>query len=132
MRQEGYLPKSRPWNAPEHHFGEFTAPVAKQTDVYSFDMLCLWVLSWNVPILHDGTEYTFDASTGSRILLEQLKYDDKLENIAHQLLDSIPLAGVNMEHRNRFKEIFSLTVPLNPKTRSSNLGKLEGLLRCKQ
>ncbi|KAF8544152.1 kinase-like domain-containing protein, partial [Trichophaea hybrida] len=45
------LPKSKPWNAPEHHFGEFTTHNAKLTDVYSFGMLCLWVVSGGVPIL---------------------------------------------------------------------------------
>ena len=39
-----FLPKSRPWNAPEHHFGGFIAQEAKKTDVYSFGMLCLWLL----------------------------------------------------------------------------------------
>ncbi|KAF8539361.1 kinase-like domain-containing protein, partial [Trichophaea hybrida] len=43
-RGKVYLPKSRPWNAPEHHVREFTAPDAKLTDVYSFGMLCLWVV----------------------------------------------------------------------------------------
>ena len=38
------LPKSRPWNAPEHHPGEFNTQEAKKTDVYSFGMLCLWLL----------------------------------------------------------------------------------------
>ena len=42
-----FLPKSRPWNAPEHHFGEFNAQEAKKTDVYSFCMLCLWLLFGN-------------------------------------------------------------------------------------
>jgi hypothetical protein len=39
-----FLPKSRPWDAPEHHFGEFSAPAAKKIDVYSFSLLCLWIL----------------------------------------------------------------------------------------
>jgi serine/threonine protein kinase len=38
------LPMSRPWNAPEHRFGGFDFPEAKKTEVYSFGMLCLWVL----------------------------------------------------------------------------------------
>ena len=41
------LPKSRPWNAPEHHFREFKVQEAKKTDVYSFGMLCLWFLFGN-------------------------------------------------------------------------------------
>lgn len=31
-----FLPKSRLWNGPEHHFGGFNIREAKKTDVYSF------------------------------------------------------------------------------------------------
>ncbi|KAF8541195.1 kinase-like domain-containing protein [Trichophaea hybrida] len=103
------LPKSRPWNAPEHHFGEFTAHNAKQTD--------------------NNTEYTFDAP-GPRTALEQLKYDDKLQQIANQFIDSIPLESA--EHRNRLREIFSLAVPLNPSKKTSDLKRLVGLLSREQ
>ena len=34
-----FLPKSRPWNAPEYHFGEFNVQEAKKADVYSFGLL---------------------------------------------------------------------------------------------
>jgi serine/threonine protein kinase len=124
------LPKSRPWNAPEHHFGEFTTHDAKKTDVYSFGMLCLWVVSGGVPILQNNTEYTFDAPTGYCTALEQLKYDDKLEHVANQFIDSIPLASA--EHRNRLREFFSLAVPLNPAKRTSDLRRLVDLLRREQ
>jgi len=126
------LPKSRPWNAPEHHFGEFTTHDAKQTDVYSFGMLCLWVVSRGAPILQNNTEYTFAASTGSCTMLEQLKYDDKLEQLANQLIDSIPPAEINAEHRHRLKEFFSLAVPLNWTKRTSDLRRLMSLLRREQ
>jgi serine/threonine protein kinase len=126
------LPKSRPWNAPEHHFGEFTTHDAKQTDVYSFGMLCLWVVSGGAPILHNNTECTFDALAMPRTALEELKYDDKLEQVANQLIDSIPLAEANPELKNRLKAFFSLTVPLNPAQRTSDMKQLVGLLRREQ
>jgi len=124
------LPKSRPWNAPEHHFGEFKIHNAKQTDVYSFGMLCLWVVSGGVPMLLNNTEYTFDAPIGPRTALEQLKYDDKLAHIANQFIDSIPLAST--KHRNPLREFFSFAVPLNPAKRTSDLNRLVGLLRREQ
>jgi serine/threonine protein kinase len=128
-----YLPKSRPWNAPEHHVREFTAPDAKLTDVYSFGMLCLWVVSGGAPILHNNTEYTFDAPAWSHTsALETLKYDDKLEQAANQIIDSIPLPEANLELRNRLKAFFSLTVPLNPAKRTTDLRELVGLLRREQ
>ena len=38
------MPKSVPWNAPEHHHRYFSSRDAKAMDVYSFSMLCLWLL----------------------------------------------------------------------------------------
>jgi serine/threonine protein kinase len=50
------LPKSRPWNAPEHYFGEFEVTDAKKTDVYSFGILCLWVLFGTLLIAQNSTQ----------------------------------------------------------------------------
>lgn len=38
------VPKSVPWTAPEHHSNYHTSQSAKAMDVYSFGMLCLWLL----------------------------------------------------------------------------------------
>jgi hypothetical protein len=89
------LPKSRPWNAPEHHFRELTVTNAKKTDIYSFGMLYLWILAY-VPIWQSSTEYMLDASVGPCISLENLKHSDKLEEFACQLMESVPLAGLDV------------------------------------
>ena len=89
------LPKSRPWDAPEHHYGEFTEHEAKKTDVFSFGMLCLWVLFGNRP--SDFPQTTPDGVTGlisfdapsfhcRSTFLECLKGEGKLEYIANNLL----------------------------------------------
>ena len=129
------LPKSRPWNAPEHHFGEFKVSEAKKTDVYSVGILCLWVL-FGYNLSHIPSHNTksvaevisFEASTGPRTSLEQLKDADNLQHYAGQLIDSISLPRLNAEHTIYLKEFFSLTVSLNPEKRTSDLGKLVGLL----
>jgi len=128
-----FLPKSRPWNAPEHHFGGFTTYDAKKTDVYSFGILCLWVLFGNTYIPLDRMErptelMSFHASTGPQTSLEQLKYDDKVEVLANTLMESVSLADFNAEHRIRLKEFFSLTVTINPEKRTSDFGRLLYLL----
>jgi serine/threonine protein kinase len=125
-----FLPKSRPWNAPEHHFGEFTATEAKKTDVYSFGMLCLWVLFGSLRIPPISTEYTFDGATGPLTSLEVLKYDDKMEHFVSQFLESMP--GLNVECRKCLAEFFSITVPLNPEERTSDLRRLIRLLSQEQ
>ena len=38
------IPESVPWNAPEYHHRYFYPKDAKAMDVYSFGMLCLWLL----------------------------------------------------------------------------------------
>ena len=133
------LPKSRPWNAPEHHFGEFEAHEAKKTDVYSFGMLCLWVLFGNR--LSDFPQTTADGVTGlisfdvpsfrgRRTLLECLKDEGRLEYIANQLLGSMP--GFDVKCAIRLKEIFSLTLPHNPGKRACDLARVIGLLSQKR
>jgi serine/threonine protein kinase len=127
-----FLPMSRPWTAPEHHFRGFEPSAAKKTDVYSFGMLCLWVLLGSVDRGQNSAECNefvpFDASTGQRTFLERLKDEHTVERMANQLMESVPLVGLNGKHRIHLKEFFSLTVPLNPEKRTSNLRKLVRLL----
>ena len=129
------LPKSRPWNAPEHHFGGFRAHEAKKTDVYSFGMLCFWVLFGSR--LSDFPQTTADGVTGlisfdvpyfrsGLTFLECLKNEDRLEHIANHLLGSMP--GSNVECTIRLREIFSLTLPHDPGKRTCDLARVTGLL----
>ena len=99
-------------------------------------MLCLWVLFENrlsdVPqTTADGTAglMSFDVPfyIGGPTLLERLKDEDRLQNIASHLVESMP--GLNGEHRIRLKEVFSLTLPLNPGKRTCDLAIVIGLLR---
>jgi hypothetical protein len=75
---------------------------------------------------------TFESSIGPRTSLEQLKDDDRVEHIANQLLESVPLAGLNSMHRIRLKEFFSLTVLRNPEKRTSKFARLVSLLSQKR
>lgn len=38
------LPRSAPWSGPEHQGQKFQALEAKRMDIYSFSMLCLWLI----------------------------------------------------------------------------------------
>ena len=119
------LPKPRPWNAPEHHFGEFKAQEAKKTDVCSFGMLCLWILFGNR--LSNFQQTTADGVTeiisfdipffrGRPTLLECLKNEDRLEDIANHVLGSMPSLNADSEYTIRLKELFSLTLAHNPES----------------
>ena len=133
------LPKSRPWNAPEHHFGEFNAQEAKKADVYSFGMLCLWLLFGDR--LSDIPQTTADGAAGlisfdvppffgGPTLLERLKDEGGLEHIANHLVESMP--GLDVEYRIRLKDIFSLALPHNPGKRTYDLARVIGLLSQKK
>jgi serine/threonine protein kinase len=41
------IPISVPWNAPEHHHRGFDSIGAMKMDVYSFGLVCLWLLFFN-------------------------------------------------------------------------------------
>jgi serine/threonine protein kinase len=129
-----FLPKSRPWAAPEHHFGEFSAPAAKKTDVYSFGLLCLWILFGdgleNIPqTTADGANAFFSFSTPLDCL-ERLKHQDKMLYITNQLIES--MSPRYADHKIHLEEFFSLTLQLNPDNRTSDLGKLQCLLGQEQ
>ena len=130
------LPKSRPWNAPEHHFGEFEVQAAKKTDVYSFGMLCLWILfgsrlsNFQQTIANGVTgSISFDIPffRGRPTLLECLKNEDRLEDIANDVLGSISGLDVDSECTIRLREVFGLTLPHNPGKRTCNLERVIGL-----
>ncbi|KAF4625851.1 hypothetical protein G7Y89_g12313 [Cudoniella acicularis] len=55
-----FLPKSRPWNSPEHHHREFEFSAATKTDAFSFGVFTLWLLFYNISGLEDS--FTNDTS----------------------------------------------------------------------
>ncbi|CAG9952042.1 unnamed protein product [Clonostachys rosea f. rosea IK726] len=98
------LPISKPWNAPEHDRAarEWTFEGAKLADVYSFGLLCLWVLferslSGLAPLppsvsdpqirrlLKDGDWY---PNRDQDTILEMKAYRDSLQSFAGQLVDA--------------------------------------------
>ena len=133
------LPKSRPWNAPEHHFEEFKIQEAKKTDVYSFGMLCLWLLFGNrlsdIPqTTADGTAelISFDVPffLSRPTLLECLKNEDRVEGIANHLVGSMP--GLDVEYTIHLKEVFSSILSYNPGKRTCDLARVIDLLGQKR
>ena len=110
-----------------------------RTDVYSFGMLCLWLLFGNRPSEIPQTTaggaaglISFDAPPflAGPTLLECLKGEGSLEHIASHLVESMP--GLDVEYRIRLKDIFSLALPHNPGKRTCDLARVIGLLSQKK
>jgi serine/threonine protein kinase len=119
------MPKSVPWNAPEHHHRCFLPQRAKAMDVYSFSMLCLWLffcVETPETILHppgvaneDGS-FSFEARDWSQkeSLLRSWKSD--------RLLDwAIQLAAKNghlsTDMKNSMTQFFRSSLCFDPQKR---------------
>jgi tetratricopeptide (TPR) repeat protein len=77
-----HLPKSEPWVAPEWHHREHTIEQAQAMDVFSFGLLCFWILFRNH--LFDGLTYEEEMDH-----LDKLKCEDKLIGTASTLLETL-------------------------------------------
>ncbi|KAH7357598.1 hypothetical protein BKA66DRAFT_552783 [Pyrenochaeta sp. MPI-SDFR-AT-0127] len=89
------IPKSWPWCAPEHDRDRFTPGQARKMDVFSFGMLCFWVLfenylSGTMPLPEEvrwAEQYVqIKEQRSSKHVLDVLKRDDKLALLAEQLV----------------------------------------------
>jgi serine/threonine protein kinase len=90
------VPKSWPWSAPEHDYDRLKPAQARKMDVFSFGMLCLWILferclSGIVPLPSEAhwAESYFQGKEKrdlSKRILEDLKQGDRLVMLAKQLV----------------------------------------------
>ena len=133
------VPRTQPWNGPEWHHRGFTLNGIKMLDVYSFGMLCLWLLYRDTffkspprpsPTLKewDGvdlfTQHT-EANPGGSFL-EVLKAEDKMSTLAHELLTST--AGIDLERKSKLSRLFLLCLAKEPTDRSTDFVELLELL----
>lgn len=129
------MPASWPWSAPEYHHRGFTPSQAAKMDVYSFGMLCLWLLfrenfSETSPILTD----ILNGKRGSTIstqqcnkydrwnILDELKSQDKLVTFAHQIVMTTTI--FNDEQKSALDLFFSSTLVTDPVVRISDFRQL--------
>jgi serine/threonine protein kinase len=109
-----YMPRTRPWNAPEWHHRAFTTSDAIKMDVYSFGMLCLWFL------FKDTEGYP----THSHI--DELKLNDTLPVLAQQLVLKTP--GLSERQRSNLNSFFNVTIVRDPNGRIKDFRQLVQLL----
>jgi serine/threonine protein kinase len=132
-----YMPKSWPWNAPEHHHRGFKPSEAVKMDIYSFGMLCLWFLfkerlSETIPqeVLGDRRGVGFSSLPfgrhQSQNLLADLKSEDMLPTLASYLITTT--TGLNDEEKGTLHELFNSSLICDPDERSSDLEHLLRLL----
>lgn len=108
------MPRTLHWTAPEWHHRPIHGASAVRMDVYSFGMLCLWLLCY-----HGG-------ETAHRDFYEDLKSKEATSALAHQLLTETH--DVNDEQRRHLHQLFDLSLAIEPAERCSNFGQLVRLL----
>lgn len=133
------VPRTRPWNAPEWHHRGFTLKGAKKLDVYSFGMLCLWLLCKDtlfetsrepLPILKewDRVDLFTQHPEGfpGRTFLEVLKAEDQMPILARELLTLN--TGLDQERKSKLSKLFLLCLTREPTDRSSDFVEILELL----
>jgi hypothetical protein len=132
-RDSVFLPKSIPLAAPEHHHRSFTFCNAKKCDVYSFGLVCLWILfqdklSEAFPTFL-GIHDRLDASSsqyGQRASAEKLQDEEKL--LAFSKNAVITAVGLDSQQKAKLEQLFDTALVCDPNLRCDNFGMLEMLL----
>ncbi|KAF5610581.1 serine threonine kinase [Fusarium tjaetaba] len=106
------LPISNPWNAPEVCLEEdYSLHQARLTDIYSFGLLCLWLLFADSPQILDR--------------ISTAKSEGQLLPFAHSQVQT--LTGLNQDDKRSLCGFFNATISHDPNDRSLDLQKcMEG------
>ena len=116
-----YPAKSRPWNAPEYHHRGFTIEQVQKQDVFSFGMLCFWVMFHTSISAEAG-----DSLDGHCSLLEDWKVKRKLQAIA---LDMVAASDHSKMTKEILARLFSSTLAHDPNERDIDFERLENMFR---
>lgn len=129
-----FLPRSVPWNAPEWHRRGFSFDQALRQDIFSFGLLCLWLLlpAGSDPDSEDTLDFD-NRQPRTRWLsfenidnLEALKSADELCLAATLMVKS--LKGLDNDQTTKLEALFNHTLSLDPSNRICNLHELFPLL----
>ena len=105
------MPKSDLWTAPEHHRRQVRPTQARKMDVFSFGMLCLWLLFYNIGSNRDGN------------FKKDLK-ETHLEVVHYGFQKIKETADPNSQGRVNIRRLFSLSLSQDPDGRTSDFGEL--------
>ncbi|KAI1428792.1 hypothetical protein F5Y12DRAFT_632003 [Xylaria sp. FL1777] len=117
------LPRTVGWSAPEWHDRYFQIQNARRMDIFSFGLICYWILSWDQNFSHLSAE---EEDQAMRTLNGGLQGDNnKPHELAIALVRSMNLDISTLENLER---LFDLTLAPEPQHRASNASQLLSLL----
>jgi hypothetical protein len=133
------MPRSPIWGAPEWHDRSFSAAAAKKMDIFSWGLLCLWLLTED-----DALEAIRSLQGWTRPPEQFISFDDhrplQQNSLEAWKLDGndlfVPLAAflinqesrISKEDKKRFASFFQSTLSIEPKKRSADYDMLMHLL----
>lgn len=117
-RQSILMPISLPWTAPENQRQKFGTLGAKRLDVYSFGMVCLWL------ILRVKTESLTNAPFNPRATAAQT--DDGFLQLAQRLVAKDP--RFTTSSKRKLTDFFGMSLSTDSQKRTSDWASLLGLL----
>lgn len=121
-----YLPKSKPWNAPEvdDQDATFSLTQAKMTDLYSFGILCLWLLFKDTPLMNSTCLGPIPEEKGYHkfFCIRKLREDGELLVFVRARIDEI--TSLNKDQKSGLVSFFSLTLSDDPSSRILDLKKI--------
>lgn len=135
------VPKSEPWNAPEHHHRLHEPKQAQQMDVYSFGMVCFWLIfeagspgtlqPLPQKLLERGQYFSFERCHSEKNLLLECKSNrnEMLEWIEWLINGDQRLNGSLKDSLSRF---FGSTVHFDPALRDQDLRRSLGVITPKR
>lgn len=132
LEEELHVPQSRPWTDPEWHRRTWPVTAVQAMDIYSYGMVCLWLLlNDKVPASISGSgelgKQTFFVENDAPFTqLELLQRDGQLITVIDQALDSAML-GSDSEKQN-LSQFFNSTLHVNRESRERDFQKLISLL----
>lgn len=122
-----YLPESRPWTGPEYHHRAFDIYQARQLEIFSFGLTCLWFLFHDkIADLLDSDSHLKETYHGDSFYnvktFEKLKYDGLLSQLAYELVENAN--SINSEVRGHLLKVLNSTLDMDPEKRCLPLQSL--------
>jgi serine/threonine protein kinase len=114
------MPLSKPWNAPEWHHRGYRFPEIIRMDLYSYGMVCLWLL-FGQECLDRGINFDISTPSAPRDL-EELKSEDRLLSLATDLAEHS--AGLSKGELQVLKDIFMGCLVRDPIARAYDIDEL--------
>ncbi|KAK3374187.1 kinase-like domain-containing protein [Lasiosphaeria ovina] len=126
--------RTQPWEAPEWHSRHFSIADAKAMDIYSFGLLCLWILFRHeklvvlgVPLVTlDEAFLSKDAAVTAKVQSLKKRADNSMLSCALGLVSNA--IGIDDEYGSRLRRLFNLTLCSDPEQRAQTLDDLIPIL----